>query len=163
MSRALKKLEPDVRSALIVRCIERKKDFLARERLQIYSAAKILIVGDCPAPSAPNDPDFHYTPFAALCHSSLYLNLQLHQGGIPESSLAWVNSADFHGNKAGYDVLRHPWSHIIALGGAAEKWLRHCPFQISQYAKVQHPSAWKRFHYSEPYPLVCLLQTLTRT
>ena len=74
-----KKLDAETRRAMTERCVLRKKRFLGFTKQGIVPEAKVLIVGDCPAPSAPDDPDFHYTPFAALWNSSLFLNLGLHQ------------------------------------------------------------------------------------
>jgi len=114
---------------------------------------QILLVGDRPAPDAPLDPDFHFTPFGALRHSSLYLNLKLHSAGIQEERLSWVNSRDAWGEYSSHSVLLQPWILIIALGGAAEQWLKRSVCR-SPIIRVPHPAAWKRFHASEEYQLI---------
>lgn len=118
---------------------------------------RTLLVGDRPAPSAPDDPDFHYTPFGAITGSSLWLNLQLHHAEIPESQLAWVNAADLHGTVADHAVLRARWLRVVALGGNANRWVLKAGLPKA-HVHVMHPQAWKRFHAREPYPLITLLR-----
>lgn len=146
-----KALEPGTRKAIIDRIVFRKRRFLALTKKGVYCpTAKILIVGDCPAPSAPDDAEFHYTPFGALWNSSLFLNLGLHTHGIDESSLAWVNAADFHKRPTDHSILDHQWSLIVALGGAAEKWVKKAG---KECVRFDHPAYHKRFHGKAPYPL----------
>jgi hypothetical protein len=157
-----KKLDPELRKDLIERVILRKKRFLAltgKRGTFDPSTCDVLLVGDRPAPSAPDDANFHYTPFGALWNSSLYVNMELHKGGIDEARLAWVNSADFHGVPQDYSVLDLPWKHVIALGGAGSKWLKKSPQKIP-HEIFHHPSSWKRFHSKEPYPLIDYLKTI---
>lgn len=155
---AFKKLEPEVRRAMTERCVTRKKRFLGFYKLGIVPTAKVLIVGDCPAPSAPDDPDFHYTPFAALWNSSLFLNLGLHEHGIAETDLAWVNAADFHKRPTDAAILEHSWPLIIALGGAAEKWVKQAG---KECVRFDHPAYHKRFHGKKPYPFFEFLKEKT--
>lgn len=128
----------------------RKRRFVGFTVNNIVPEAKVLIVGDCPAPSAPDDPTFHYTPFAALWNSSLFLNLGLHEHGISESELAWVNAADFHKRPTPPAILAHRWPLIVALGGAAEKWVKKHGLECVRF---DHPAYHKRFHGKKPYPL----------
>jgi hypothetical protein len=116
-------------------------------------------VGDRPAPDRPDDPEYHFTPFSALWNSSLYINLALHNAGIPEEALAWVNAVDWQGKAVSYDVLDHDWELVICLGGKAEAWLKKSPRPLSPAIKVHHPAAWKRFHSKETYPLGEILRS----
>jgi hypothetical protein len=152
--KAFQALDKPVRMAIINRIIFRKRRFLALQAGTWQPAGHILLVGDRPAPSAPDDPNFHYTPFGALWNSSLWVNQQLEQFAIDEDVLGWVNSADLHGKPLPHDVLKLQWSQVIALGGNASKWLRGADVE---HQLVQHPQAWKRFHGKEPYPLIGLL------
>lgn len=117
----------------------------------------ILLIGDRPAPDAPDDPKFHFTPFGAMRHSSLWLNLQLESADVKEDSLLWINAFDYKGNPNSTSWLKMPFRRIIALGGNAEKWIKKSGLDV-KYEKVHHPQAWKRFHGSEPYPLLELLK-----
>lgn len=121
----------------------------------------ILLIGDRPAPNAPADPGFHFTPFGAFCHSSLWLNRELDAAKIPEHKLTWINSADVNGEPTNAAVLKHNWTGIIALGGNAAKWVSKAKIN-KPFAQVQHPQAWKRFHSKEHYPLISALESLCR-
>jgi hypothetical protein len=151
---AFKKLDACTRKAIIDRIIFRKKRFLSFIAGTWKPSSEILLVGDRPAPSAPDDKDFHYTPFGALRNSSLWLNLQLHAHDIPEENLIWMNAADLHGAPTSYDLLVGEYSNIVALGGNAARWLTVGGIDAVQ---VYHPQAWKRFKGKEPYPLMQLL------
>jgi hypothetical protein len=152
-----KKLDDETRRALIERCILRKRRFVAFTKHNVIPDALVLIVGDCPAPSAPNDPEFHYTPFAALWNSSLFLNLGLHRAGVPESALAWVNAADFHKNPTPTTILEHRWHQVVALGGAAERWVHKAG---KTCVRFDHPAYHTRFHGKTEYPLFNFLTTV---
>jgi hypothetical protein len=161
---AFKKLDKEVRLALCKRLAYRTRTFVTLGKLMHGDSTafldmvrgKILLIGDRPAPSAPDDPEFHYTPFAALWHSSLWLNLKLHEADVPEEQLCWINSADFHGQPTRYGVMLGEYSKVICLGGAAEAWLKKAD-PTRAYEKVHHPSSWKRFNSGKPYPLIELL------
>lgn len=116
------------------------------------AGAQVLLVGDMPAPSAPDDPDFHYTPFGALWNSSLFVNLALQEAGIPEDRLAWVNAANFLKSPTPYTVLDHPWPLVVALGGNAEKWFMKSG-RAFRFERFDHPAYHKRFHGKAEYPL----------
>ena len=148
---AFERLDAPTRAALILRTAFRQARFVAKE---LPTKGSVLLVGDRPAPDAPDDVTFHYTPFGALKHSSLWLNLQLHDAGIPEERLYWTNAYDHKGNPTGYEVLDTE-AQVIALGGNADVWVKK--HERLGHWKVQHPQAWKRFHSAEPYPLIeCL-------
>jgi hypothetical protein len=151
------KLDAETQAAIIERVNFRKRRFLQWTREGRVPAAKILLVGDCPANDAPDDPQFHFTPFGALRNSSLFVNLELHYAGIDECNLAWCNSSDFRKVPTTYDLLSPDWPHIIALGGAAEKWVlkggRSC-------VRIDHPAYHKRFHSRSPYALASFLRGL---
>lgn len=118
---------------------------------------KVILVGDRPGPGAKKLPaNHHHTPFYSTKNSSLWLNRLLLEAGVDEKDLYWLNSADMNGVPTDPDHLEH-WGNptIIALGGNASAWLTKLG---KPHSKVHHPQAWKRFHSSEPYPLVGLLQ-----
>jgi hypothetical protein len=147
------KLSGELERALTERIEFRKHRFL--ELMKGIAVPSILIVGDKPAPDAPDDDMFHFTPFGAMRHSSLWLNRQLHEADIPEEWLTFVNAADRHGTPTSRKILEHKWRNIIALGGNARRWI--LPAQVP-HAMVNHPQSWKRFHTREEYPLICLLR-----
>ena len=132
-----------------------------QERIKLFTGPvrgadkRVLLVGDRPAPDAPDDDRFHFVPFGAEHHSSLWLNLLLTRSLIPERELAWVNAYDRHGNPTDPAILKHPWKAVYALGGNAAKWLKA---EGKKHGRVPHPQAWKRFHSKEPYPLIDFLK-----
>jgi hypothetical protein len=152
---AFKRLDPDLQHALIMRVAFRKRRFLAMQAGQWVPKGQLLLIGDRPAPSAPNDPNFHYTPFGALENCSLWLNIQLERAGVPEDQLGWLNAADFNGNDTDSRYLDLPWGRRICLGANASKWAKGAGIDVLQ---VHHPQAWKRFHARDPYPLIKFLQ-----
>lgn len=157
---AFKQLDPAVRKAIIARVAERKQRYLKFTTGSPDKVADILLVGDRPAPSAPDDPRFHYTPFGALWNSSLWLNLQLELNEIPEARLSWLNATDFYNTPTDHRFLTMMnWRMVVALGGKAESWLKKSELNLPVH-KVHHPQAWKRFHAREPYPLIALLKSV---
>lgn len=114
---------------------------------------RILLVGDCPSPSRPDDEHYHFTPFFSMHNSSLWLNKQLEKYQIDEANLAWLNSTRFDGTPENIDVVsRLAPSKIVALGGAASKWLGNIKHDV-----VSHPQHQKRFLSTQEYPLMQLL------
>ena len=149
-------LDGGLRTSIVERIEFRKHRFLALTKKGDFSpAAKVLIVGDCPAPDAPVDPSFHYTPFGALCNSSLFINIELEKAGIEEDELAWVNARDVNKQYTDPAILNHPWKLIVALGGQAEKWVL---MNKKKCVRVSHPSFHKRFHSKERYNLIPILK-----
>lgn len=149
---AFDELDQGLRKALQFRVDFRKDRYLAmnNQRWKPMSG-EILLVGDSPAPDAPDDPSFHYTPFGAHRHSSLWLNKQLEQYAIDEAQLAWMNAYDRAGIPADPRPLTYRWSQVIALGSSPSSWLTRHGVKHSHY---MHPQAWKRFHAHQPYPLI---------
>jgi hypothetical protein len=125
--------------------------------------AKVILVGDKPGNGALKLPaNHHHTPFYSTKNSSFWLNKQLLDAGIHENDIFWLNAANLHG------IPTHPmhldgWrdAKIVALGGAAETWIKQSGKKVD--AKVHHPSAWKRFHSKEAYPLIDLLKQYCST
>lgn len=158
---AFDKLDVDTRKGIIDRVIFRKKRYTT-EMVGFYPVpnlnmvGKILLVGDQPAPDRPDDPAYHFTPFGALWHSSLYINKSLHDAEIDENWLFWENAYDFKGIARSHHILTENWGLIVALGGNAATWIKQR--SVTPFVKVQHPAAWKRFHSKEPYPLIEILQ-----
>lgn len=154
--RAFDRLDPVVQAAIRMRVELRKQFFLDETRDQ---RQLILLVGERPAPDAPDDDRFHFTPFGAEHHSSLWLNLQLHQAGIPEDRLAWANAYDRKGVATGLAAFSPPFLFRVALGRAAHDVLKSYELE---HCTLHHPQAWKRFRSKEPYPLIDLIRgTLT--
>lgn len=149
---AFQKLEVETRKGIIDRCIFRKKRYMTERHPDGAAVGKILLIGDKPAPSAPDDPGFHYTPFAALWHSSLYINKALHDAGIDEAWLFWENAYTLHDVPKDGAILTEDWGLVVALGGAAHRWMLKNGRKPD--ATVHHPAAWKRFHSKESYPLI---------
>lgn len=157
---AFSKLTFTEKRNLVFRVSFRKRRFLDLAN-GVVMPNTILLIGDKPAPNAPNDPEFHFTPFGAFCHSSLWLNCQLEAAKIPERKLTWINSADVNGTLTNPKILHHNWAGIIALGGNAAKWVSKAKIN-KPFAQVQHPQAWKRFHSKEHYPLISTLEILCK-
>jgi hypothetical protein len=123
---------------------------------------KAVLVGEKPGNGARNLPaNFHHTPFYSTKNSSLWLNTLLLRTGINEEHLFWINSADMDGVPASTSHLQG-WgdAEIIALGGAAEKWISGAGMTC---ARFYHPQAWKRFRSKEEYPLIAFLQKTCST
>lgn len=155
--RLFDRLDAETKAAIKSRTAFRQARFIAKE---IPTKGSVLLVGDRPAPDAPDDPQFHYTPFGAEHHSSLWLNLQLHQARIPEERLFWANAFDHKGNPSDPSILQHS-VQLVALGGNANKWIREN--KHLGHWQFQHPQAWKRFHSKEPYPLIECLSLLCQS
>lgn len=114
---------------------------------------RILLVGDCPSPSRPDDENYHFTPFFSMHNSSLWLNKQLEKYKIAESKLSWVNSARFDGTPENVDIVPKLMpAKIIALGSTASKWLGNI-----KHVAVNHPQHQKRFLSTQDYQLMELL------
>lgn len=112
---------------------------------------KIVIIGDRPGPGTPLTQK--RVPFCCDKHSSGWLNKQL---TIPEEDLRWLNAADENGVETPIELLKLmlPAKVVIALGENASKWLAK---HWIKHKHVPHPQFWRRFHNSEPYWLLDLL------
>ena len=119
----------------------------------------ILIVGDRPGPKAPDDEDYHNTPFYSKTYSGGWLTAQMVLHGITEDRLLWINSATKRGVPTDQSVLTaQRWSTVIALGNNAAKWLTKN--DCADFIKCDHPQFHRRFKSAEPYPLIELLSKL---
>jgi hypothetical protein len=115
----------------------------------------ILIIGDRPGPSAPQDPNYHHTPFYSTKHCSGWLNAALYVAQIPEERLIWINSADKDGVPLDPTILdKLEADKTICLGGNAAKWYEAACEYGYEYYKFDHPQYHKRFKNSEEYPLI---------
>jgi hypothetical protein len=156
---AFDELDAGLQKALLRRVAVRQERYIAMNNQRWKPMnGEILLMGDRPAPSAPNDPTFHFTPFAALTHSSLYLNVLLEQFAIDEEQLGWMNAYDRAGIATDTRPLSYRWSHVFALGFSPSSFLTKAGVP---HTRVMHPQAWKRFHSKEPYPLIGLLSLAT--
>ena len=155
---AYNKLPVSLQLALQNRVDFRRERYLAMNARRWKPRGEILLVGDRPAPDAPNDPNFHFTPFGAHRHSSLWLNKLLEQYAIDESQLGWMNACTRDGTPSDDTALSYDWSQVIALGGVASKYLAK---RGAKHQQFMHPQAWKRFHSKELYPLIPVLSIST--
>lgn len=117
--------------------------------------ADVLLVGEAFAEPKEQD-SFYQWPFASFSGSgcSQWLTQQLMDAGISERAILWVN--------ADQDVpllfrQAQPGIKVIALGNDAHVLLGD--FGI-EHQTVQHPQAQKRFHASEDYDLITLLEEI---
>lgn len=153
-------LDSGLQKTLLHRVSIRKERYVAMNQQRWKPMrGEILLIGDRPAPSAPDHPAFHFTPFGALSHSSLWLNLLLEQHAIDEDQLGWMNAYDRAGIPSDPGQLSYRWSHVFALGNSPSSFLKRAGIQ---HTTVMHPQAWKRFHSKESYPLIGLLSLATR-
>lgn len=120
---------------------------------KIQNSKTVLIVGDKPGPKAPQNDEFHNTPFYSKKYSGGWLNAQLVLNQINETRLFWINSATWNG-KPTYPttVLQHNWNQVISLGLNAHKWCLKVGLKDS--VRFDHPQFHKRFKNQEPYPLL---------
>lgn len=156
---AFDKLDHGLQRSIIASLGLRRKNYCAGLAGQRWAQCRVIMVGDRPGPGAKKLPaTHHHTPFYSTKNSSLWLNKRLVEIGVHENDLFWLNSADLNG------VPTHPshlegWHDVklVALGNNASAWLDS---HQKEHFKVQHPQAWKRFHSSDPYPLLGHLQQL---
>lgn len=121
-----------------------------------FPRPEVVIIGDRPGPSAPQDPDYHHTPFYSTKHCSGWLNALLWEWGIDENRLLWLNAYDKDGVPTDDKLLENnapnsQFPSIIVLGGNAEKWVKKNGW--TSYMKVDHPQYHKRFKNKERYDL----------
>jgi len=115
--------------------------------------ATVLLVGD-----EVSSQEQHGVPFTRdRVGCSTWLAKQLHDAGISEGHLAWVNSTPDLTKKQ-VDFIQDRFPNKIALGVTAEYKLRQLGF--SMFETVQHPQYWKRFLSKEPYPLIAKLKRM---
>jgi hypothetical protein len=152
--------EPE-EASIKLRLIQRLATYSEVIIRQKYELAhgRILLVGDRPGPSRPNDAHYHFTPFFSLKNSSMWLNKQLEKYQIDEAALAWLNSTRFDDTPENIQLitLLRP-SKIIALGEAASQWLDQ-----HEHVRVNHPQYQKRFLSTQQYQLIQLLVDATKS
>ena len=115
--------------------------------------AVVLLVGDkC------NLKEQREIPFSSNNGSSTWLASELEDVGFPETRLYWANSTLWDGREIYPDYISDlDPVKIYGLGDTASKYLHKHGFT---HETGPHPQHWKRFHYSEPYPLITsLLET----
>lgn len=140
--------------------VARRRAYELWTRQQIIAGSKdILLVGDQPGPGAPQTDDYHHTPFYANKNSGGWISAALVLAEISEDRLLWVNSRTWDGKPTDSLVLHlDRWISIFALGNNAAKWLT--TNGRTDFIKVLHPQAHKRFHAQTPYDLLAHLQIL---
>ncbi len=123
---------------------------------QLAEAKDILIIADRPGPKAPQQDNYHHTPFYSKLHSGGWLNAYLVDEGIEETRLMWVNSATWDNKPESTDILTaKDWSWVFCLGLNAQKWFtKHGVTDPSKVYDLVHPQFHKRFVGSHNYPLV---------
>lgn len=139
-------------------CNDRRRAFEKWTKTRAIDNQKdTLIVADRPGPKAPQNDDYHHTPFHSKNGSGGWLNEQLALYGISEDTLMWVNSATWDGKKTSSDILTaHNWKYVIALGVNASKWLSE---NSVKHEKFDHPQAHRRFKSKTVYPFILHLLT----
>lgn len=159
---AFDKLPHEHQRAYIKAMSTRKLIYMEALRRGYRGTTKAVIIGDTPGPGRPTDPHYHHTPFYSTKHSSFWLNRQLVEAGIDESTLLWFNAQLADGSMLDgvhiQDVMRLE-PKFICLGGNAEKWFRSVA-PTSEYVKIYHPQYAKRFRSKEEYELIAILKEL---
>jgi len=162
---AFDKLEHRVQRQIVTLLQERKRSYRNAEKRIYCGDVRVVLIADTPGPGRPTIPGYHHTPFYSTKNSSLWLNRQLAEAGIDEKHLLWFNSTLADGSSLDPVYLKDLETMdpvIVALGGNAEKWLLKVADR-TDYLKVHHPQAWKRFHSSEEYPLIPILKAACST
>lgn len=141
--------------------VERRKAYEAWQHRRFLDEKKdILLIADQPGPGAPKTDNYHHTPFYAKTYSGGWLNALLVEAEIRETRLFWENSADRHGVPRDPLILTaRRWSHILALGGNATKWLKKNG--VENFWRFDHPQFHKRWKSKEGlYPLISNLKAI---
>lgn len=128
----------------------------------LAEAKDILIIADRPGPKAPQQDNFHHTPFYSKIHSGGWLNAYLVDEGIEETRLMWVNSATWDNQEGSIDILHlRDWKHVMCLGLNAQKFFKkNCSAFSSEEHYFTHPQFHKRFVGSHDYPLIQRLKQI---
>jgi hypothetical protein len=123
----------------------------------------ILLVGDQHGDTAQPYNVLRNIAFCSMSGKgcSEWVTEQIAAAGISERSLYWINARS---PKVGGGIST-PYAFvedlnpavIIALGNIAEAW---CGRLGRAFYKVPHPQSWKRFHHSQPYPLIDILKAV---
>lgn len=129
----------------------------------MFKKGVTLVVGEQVNKNAMLHADW---PFVANGGSSLWLAELLHEAGINENQLYWINAMDANGEETSDEFIEElrP-AKIVALGKAAEIWCKDRGLHLTEprhlewtFHAVPHPQFWKRFHSGEPYELVEVLR-----
>lgn len=131
---------------------------------QLAEAKDILIIADRPGPKAPQQDNFHHTPFYSKLHSGGWLNAYLVDECIEETRLMWVNSATWDNKPESTDILSaKDWTIVFCLGLNAQKWFsKYGSTDPSKVYDLVHPQYHKRFVGSHDYPLVDRLKDILK-
>lgn len=123
-----------------------------------YVKGNILIIGE-QASDPTNAPE--QEPFCSSKGCSGWLNKLLQAEGIPEEKLFWVNALYNDGTLVDLLALVEQLepSAVVALGNVAKK---SCADHGVQFFSAYHPQYWKRFRSKNRYPLLDLLNLLTK-
>lgn len=117
----------------------------------------VLLVGDRHGPSLQPYNVKLNVAFVSLSGvgCSEWLAEQIQQ----ERNLYWVNAYGKGGEEVSADfVSKLRPKAVVAMGGAAELWCDKNKLQMCyDVHRVPHPQYWKRFHFTEPYPLKDIL------
>lgn len=134
--------------------------------VQVQSAGNlngsILIVGENFA--AHHDRDLRYQlPFCSMSGCSPWLNRQLHEAGISELNLVWINADELE-RYPDFIGKCHNLLTIVPLGQVASsvvisKLGLHKSFEVVGFA---HPQYNRRFQTKEPYTLMEFLKEKQR-
>ena len=147
-------------------CVRRRSAYETWVHQRDLAQAKdILIIADRPGPKAPQQDDYHHTPFYSKIHSGGWLNAYLVDECIEETRLMWVNSATWDNKEESTDILHiRDWTYVFCIGLNAQKWFakNRSNFDSRLYELV-HPQYHKRFVGSHGYPLVEHLKSILNT
>lgn len=112
---------------------------------------RILMVGEDFGQIKNEDPLYQW-PFASFSRQgcSQWLTTQLDEAGIPERDLCWINADQ--GAEA-IDFL-YDFGQQKAVYAMGEKAQKICDGLSFVHHRAFHPQGWKRFHATQPYPLI---------
>lgn len=163
---AFDKLDDSTQRGIREQLLLRRARYLRAMNMEIQPA-RFILLADTPGPGRPNTPGYHHTPFYSTKNSSLWLNRQLVEAGIPETSLLWFNTTLADGTKLGHHIIDYqlkytPGLQVICLGNNAKRWFEE-RYDNTAATTIYHPQAWKRFHSKDPYPLLDLLKPASST
>lgn len=134
-------------------------DVLEAVRMVKRPAPRVTLIGERPA-TQNHWMSPYLVPFVSFTGRgcSEWLADQLAAGGILETDLEWFNAYAVDGTPLNPSLI-DPASTVIALGRWASAW---CRDHGVSHRLVSHPQAHRRFHGSEPYPLITILKELLR-
>lgn len=167
MNHGWKHLDNNGQRKFASNCVRRRAAYETWVQQRDLAEAKdILIIADRPGPKAPQQDEYHHTPFYSKLHSGGWLNAYLVDEGIEETRLMWVNSATWDNKPESTDILHvRDWQHVFCLGLNAQKWFAQNRSDfVSKLWELVHPQFHKRFVGTEiEYPLITHLRELTKS